>query len=65
MRVSAVGTATVTNIAAVSNPNEVPTGRCMASGGLPTTDTGVCTLDASNSDPAVFGVGGGGGGGGG
>lgn len=51
-RVTATASQNVTNIAAVDNPNEFI--RCTAAGTLPTTDTGVCTLDVTNSDPAVL-----------
>ena len=62
-RVTAISGQTVTNIAAVDNPNE--TNRCNTDGSLPATDSTSCTLDPKNSDPAVFTIAGGGGGGGG
>lgn len=51
-RVTATSYQNVTNIAAVDNPGEI--GRCISGGGLPATDTALCTLDTTNSDPAVL-----------
>lgn len=56
-RVTATANQTVTNIAAVNNPNEI--NRCNASGLLPSTDTASCTGDVTNSDPAVLSIPGG------
>lgn len=56
-RVTATANQTVTNIAAVDNPNE--TNRCNASGLLPSIDTASCTGDTTNSDPAVLSIPGG------
>jgi uncharacterized repeat protein (TIGR01451 family) len=50
----------VTNIAAVDNPNEV--NRCNTDGSMPANATASCNKDPNNSDPAVISVPGGGGG---
>jgi uncharacterized repeat protein (TIGR01451 family) len=61
--VTATAGQSVTNIAAVDNPNE--TNRCNTDGSMPVGAGASCNKDPNNSDPAVITIPGGGGGGGG
>jgi hypothetical protein len=61
--VTATAGQSVTNIAAVDNPNEA--NRCNTDGSMPVGAGASCNKDPNNSDPAVIIIPGGGGGGGG